>query len=211
VTDSKTPENGRPAVRAISPDETARAIATITLAFAADPMARWSMPDPDTYLANFPLLARAFAGNAFAAGDAHVAGAAHVAGDFAGVAVWLAPGSESDGDALVAIMEKVMTPAQFAEGGAVFEQMADFHPQEPHWYLPLIGVDPARQGQGLGGALMRHALAECDRTATPAYLESSNPANVPFYRQHGFTLLGEIQAGSSPVMYPMLREPRAPF
>ena len=34
-------------------------------------------------------------------------------------------------------------------------QMAGFHPHEPHWYIPLIGVDPIFQGQGYGTLLMR--------------------------------------------------------
>jgi GNAT superfamily N-acetyltransferase len=29
-----------------------------------------------------------------------------------------------------------------------------YHPAEPHWYLPLIGVDPAHQNNGHGAALM---------------------------------------------------------
>lgn len=41
---------------------------------------------------------------------------------------------------------------------ATFEQMAESHPREAHWYLPQIGVDPAAQGTGIGAALMRHAL-----------------------------------------------------
>jgi ribosomal protein S18 acetylase RimI-like enzyme len=90
----------------------------------------------------------------------------------------------------------------------VFEQMASFHPQEPHWYLPLIGVDPARQGQHLGDRLMAHALARCDADGLPAYLESSNPRNISFYQRHGFVELGKIQAGSSPTIVPMLRRPR---
>ena len=43
----------------------------------------------------------------------------------------------------------------------------------------------------------------------PAYLESSNPANVPLYQRHGFEVLGEIQVGSSPPVFPMYRPPRA--
>ena len=58
---------------------------------------------------------------------------------------------------------------------AVIEQMGQHHPPEPHWYLPLIGVDPARQGQGLGAALMRPVLAKCDAAGLPAYLESTSP------------------------------------
>lgn len=86
--------------------------------------------------------------------------------------------------------------------------MARHHPEVPHWYLPLIGADPARQGQGIGSALMRHALARCDSEGAAAYLESSNPRNIPLYQRHGFDILGTIQAGSSPVLTPMLRSPQ---
>ena len=94
------------------------------------------------------------------------------------------------------------------DGPRLMEQMASYHPREPHWYLPLIGVDPAHQGEGLGGALLRHAAHVCDRDGVPAYLESSNLRNVPFYERHGFEVLGAIQAGSSPTIVPMLRPPQ---
>jgi ribosomal protein S18 acetylase RimI-like enzyme len=86
--------------------------------------------------------------------------------------------------------------------------MGEFHITEPHWYLPLIGVDPAQQGRGYGSALLRHALAACDSAGLPAYLESSNPRNVPLYERHGFEIIGVIQSGSSPEMPAMLRKPR---
>jgi ribosomal protein S18 acetylase RimI-like enzyme len=105
-------------------------------------------------------------------------------------------------------MQSTMSESQLEDGAAVFEQMAKFHPQEPHWYLPLIGVDPAHQGKGYGDALMSYALDRCDRERVPAYLESSNPRNVSFYRRHGFEPVGTIQAGSSPTLVPMVRRPR---
>ena len=86
--------------------------------------------------------------------------------------------------------------------------MAKHHPREPHWYLPLIGVDPAHQGKGYGDALMANALERCDRDRAPAYLESTNPRNISLYRRHGFEPIGTIQAGSSPLLVPMLRRPR---
>jgi len=92
--------------------------------------------------------------------------------------------------------------------GEVLEQIGLHHIEEPHWYLPMIGVDPSRQGQGLGSALLAHALARCDAEHMPAYLESSNPATVPLYQRHGFRVTAEIQAGASPVIYPMLRDAR---
>ena len=42
---------------------------------------------------------------------------------------------------------------------AGFGQFAGYHPAEAHRYLPLLGVDPARQGHGYGAALLRHGYA----------------------------------------------------
>jgi ribosomal protein S18 acetylase RimI-like enzyme len=86
--------------------------------------------------------------------------------------------------------------------------MANYHPKEPHWYLPLLGVDPAHQNKGVGGALLRHVTDRCDRDGVAAYLESSNPRNIALYERHGFEILGRAQSGQSPVITPMLRRPR---
>ena len=186
---------------ATSGDEAA-AVATLTLAFAADPMTRWSWPDPRTYLEAFPKFARAFGGEAF------LRGSAHRVNGCAGVALWLPPGVEPDGPALGALMQTTMAGPALMEGAQIMQQMTAFHPTEPHWYLPLIGVDPQQQGKGLGGALLDHALALSDRDGVPAYLESSNPRNISLYERHGFERLGRIQNGSSPTLVPMLRKPR---
>ena len=55
---------------------------------------------------------------------------------------------------------------------------------------------------------MRQALAACDRDGTAAYLESTNPENISLYQRHGFEVLGRIQVGASPPIFPMLRPPR---
>jgi ribosomal protein S18 acetylase RimI-like enzyme len=178
------------------------AFAVIVLAFAADPAARWSWPRPEDYLRNMPLLAHAFGGKSFTLGTADAID------DLAGVALWLPPGVTSDEEALGTLFERTAPAAIQQDLAGVFEQMASFHPHEPHWYLPLIGVDPARQGQQLGDKLMAHALARCDADRLPAYLESSNPRNLGFYQRHGFEMLGKIQVGSSPTIVPMLRKPR---
>jgi GNAT superfamily N-acetyltransferase len=182
--------------------EAERAVATIVLAFASDPAARWTFPDAATYLTHFPPLVRAFGGKAFAHGSAHQVAA------YAGAALWLPPGVTPDQATMAGIVEKAVPAERHAEVFAVFERMATYHPQEPHWYLPLIGVDPARQGEGLGSALLRHALALCDEARLPAYLESSSPKNIPLYERHGFVTLGTIQMGSSPPIVPMLRKRR---
>jgi GNAT superfamily N-acetyltransferase len=179
-----------------------QAIGTIMLAFAADPMARWSFPEPGRYLAQFPAIVRGLGGRAFAQGTAY-----HLDG-FAGAALWLPPGVGPDEEALVATVERTVPAERQPEMFAVFEQMEHFHPREPHWFLPLIGVDPRLQGKGHGSALLAHTLARCDQDHLPAYLESSNLANVPLYERHGFRAIGKIQVGSSPPLIPMLRPAR---
>jgi ribosomal protein S18 acetylase RimI-like enzyme len=174
----------------------------ITLGFSTDPMARWSFPDPRTYLTQMPALVRAFGGKAYDEGSAY-----YVEG-YAGAALWLPPGVEPDFESLDAIVQ-THAPARIkSDANGVFEQMGVFRPAEPHWYLPLIAVDPARQNQGHGSALLREALARCDRDGLLAYLESSNPRNITLYQRHGFEVMGTIQVGSSPVLTPMSRKPR---
>ncbi len=87
--------------------------------------------------------------------------------------------------------------------------MGQYHPHEPHWYLAVLGVDVSRQGKGLGSLLMKHTLARVDAERMPAYLESSNPRNIPFYETHGFEVIGRIQSGATPVVTPMLRRGRS--
>jgi ribosomal protein S18 acetylase RimI-like enzyme len=89
--------------------------------------------------------------------------------------------------------------------GVILKGMAEHHPHEPHWYLPVVAADPNWIGQGLGALLMKHALRRCDEEGIAAYLESSNPRNISLYERHGFRIVGRIQSGSSPVMTPMLR------
>jgi GNAT superfamily N-acetyltransferase len=189
-------------VFAVTAADEARAIATVALAFATDPMMRWSFPDPAKYMAIVPEFLRAFGGNAIPHGTADVAG------DFAAVALWLPPGVEPDGEAMGKIIEAHMPPENMEDGGGLVAQMQKFHPHEPHWYLPLIGTDPAHQGKGYGADLMAHAIWRCDESRLPAYLESSKPSNVPFYERFGFKVMGEIQQGSSPRLIPMLRPAR---
>jgi GNAT superfamily N-acetyltransferase len=83
------------------------------------------------------------------------------------------------------------------------------HPEEPHWYLMVIGSDPNVRGAGFGQALMRSRLDRCDAEGAPAYLENSNPKNEPYYLRFGFEVTGEIKLpDGGPSMWPMWRAPR---
>jgi ribosomal protein S18 acetylase RimI-like enzyme len=188
-------------VRAATMAERDAVFAILTLAFSGDPASRWTWPDPKTYLEAFPHFAIAFGGAAFEKGSALRVGSA-------GAALWLPPGTDSDEAALNDLMMRTADAATAVDGPQLMQQMASHHPKEPHWYLPLLGVDPAHQNEGIGGALLRHVTDQCDRDGVLAYLESSNPRNIPLYERHGFEILGRAQSGQSPVITPMLRKPQ---
>lgn len=94
-------------------------------------------------------------------------------------------------------------------GRAIQELMKRVHPEEPHWYLAVIGSDPTVRGEGFGQALMRSRLDRCDAEYCPAYLESSKPENVPYYERFGFTVTREIKLpDGGPPLWAMWRAPR---
>jgi ribosomal protein S18 acetylase RimI-like enzyme len=182
--------------------ERERAIATIVAAFMTDPIVRWIYPDAAQYQTAFPRIIEAFGGKAFDAGTAY---------SFeqpVAVALWLGPGIQPDSEAMGQIIGDTVEPRILDDLGEFAAQQAAMHPHEPHWYLPLIGVDPAHQGNGLGSALMSHALAISDKAGLPAYLEATSDRSRRLYERHGFEVVGEVQYGSSPPMWPMRHQPR---
>ena len=178
------------------------AIATLTAAFKTDPVVRWVWPSDEQYARYFPPFVAAFAGGSF---DSE---SAFCVEEHAAVALWLPPGVASDEEAMAAIAEESIAPSEQAEVFEFLGQQAAYHPHEPHWYLPLIGVDPRHQGRGHGSALLEHALRIADQQRLPAYLEATSERNRALYGRYGFEVTGAIQHGSSPTMWPMLRRPR---
>lgn len=60
------------------------------------------------------------------------------------------------------------------------------HPRDEHWYLGTLGVDPEAWSRGVGSALLERWLAEVDRDALPAWLETDREENLGFYARVGF-------------------------
>lgn len=88
-------------------------------------------------------------------------------------------------------------------------EATNFHPEEPHFYLATIGIEPNFQGRGLGTTLMQRVLNVCDDENIVAYLESSNPRNVSLYERAGFETITDVPLPGGPVMRPMIRQPRS--
>jgi ribosomal protein S18 acetylase RimI-like enzyme len=190
----------QPEIKQASSKDIPNIIDTVALAFTADPFVRWIYPDPNQYLSHIHKMAILFAGKAFDHGTVH-----YVEG-YRGTALWLPPDIHPDEDALVAHMNNsILEPSREAVF-AVFEQMEESHPDESHWYLPVLAVDPAQQNNGYGSRLLEYANKMFDKERIPAYLESSNPRNISLYKRHGYEVITEIPAGDSPVT-PMVRQP----
>jgi len=188
-----------PAIVSAPPDDRERVLATLTTAFASDPITRWVLPEPHRFIKYFPPILEHMGGGAFESGGAFRSG------DFGGASLWLPPGAHSDMEALGAVAAEAVPAEDQAKVFGFMGQMDQYHPTEPHWYLPFIGVDPTKQGLGYGSALLIHALKNADRDKLPAYLEATSPGSKRLYERHGFEALGEIQAADSPPMWPMLR------
>ena len=81
------------------------------------------------------------------------------------------------------------------------------HPSYDHFLVWMLAVSPTHQRSGLGRRLMGEALAAADSDAVPAYLWTGNPDNLPYYRAHGFEVIGERQIPGGVPNWFMQREP----
>ncbi len=189
-------------------DDLEAAAEALALAFVDDPAWAHLMPDDATRAERLLVFYNAEIGH-LAPKHRHV----WIAEDGSGAAVWAQPGRWS-----VPLGETVgqARPMARAFGRrlplAMWTQMRfeRRHPRSPsHWYLHYLGVEPRRQGRGLGGALMAPALAECDREGVPAHLEASTERNRRLYERHGFSLTGTFDMPlGGPPLRSMWREPR---
>jgi ribosomal protein S18 acetylase RimI-like enzyme len=196
-------------VRRATPEELPALAQALTRAFADDPVAAWFFPDPADRLAR---LGR-FYGDLFLPRMALGRDEIYTADGLCGVASWTPPGQGHTS----AIDNLRLLPRMAALWGRRLPRalrglsfMESKFPDEPHWHLPFLGVDPECQGRGLGSALMRPILERCDREGTPVYLEASTPRSRALYLRHGFVVLDEMRLpAEGPPLWRMWREPTA--
>ncbi len=74
-----------------------------------------------------------------------------------------------------------------------------------HWYLSVLGVEPALQGHGIGSRVMGPILDRLDAEGLPAYLETAVARNVAFYRRHGFEIGAEATDPSRGIVVRAMR------
>ncbi|MCM3903036.1 MAG: GNAT family N-acetyltransferase [Pyrinomonadaceae bacterium] len=168
--------------------------AAMARAFFIDHIMEYMFPDDDERRRLAPWHFSAFIRYGYLFGEVYT-----TSGSPDGTAVWFRPGgSELTAERIeLAGLDQapnVLGAASWARFSSVCDYVERLHPKEvpePHWYLPLLGVDPALQGQGVGSALLKVILDRADRDGLPAYLWTAKARNVPFYQKRGFDVVTE--------------------
>jgi ribosomal protein S18 acetylase RimI-like enzyme len=190
-------------VRKALPDDNESLASVLVRAFADDPVIRWVFPDDEE-------ARRLYFRTNLELGDPH--GTILTVDSRLGCAIWAPPGewrvSLWTQFLLVPRIIRMLGVRRFQRGMMVFDRLQKEHQEGPHYYLGVLGVDPTCQGRGLGSALVSAGLELADGAGVGAYLETSNPKNLPLYRRHGFEVTRSFEfAPGGPSCWLMWRPP----
>ncbi len=201
-----------PSIVELQPADVPAAAEMLARAFSEDPFFTFMDPDPESRVRNVRWYLGATARACIALGAAYV-----TVGASTGVALWVPRGREFDEETVreSGLSERAQifgadTEARYGILGHAFGEAHQQIAPEPHHYLTILGVDPDRQGQGIGGALLRPFLADADRDGVACYVETTRSRNVPFYERHGFVVADERNVEGVP-FWTFRREPRSPM
>jgi GNAT superfamily N-acetyltransferase len=199
------------AVTELAPHQIKEAGEVLARAFYDDPAFAWILPDD----ANRARALSWLMGTGVRYG--HMFGRVHTSsGNVASGAVWLPPGDTIMSPLRMIRAGMMLAPFKFGVGSfrrflSATNHLEHLHKRDvspQHWYLMILGVDPPRQGQGLGGAVIQPILARADRENLPCYLETAKERNLPFYRKYGFEVAVEADfPHGGPHFWTMLRQP----
>ncbi len=178
---------------------------TLTAAFWDDPVQEWLFPDTDRRTARLTAAFRAELRWFLSVG------CTTTTADRSGVAVWTPPHGHKIpplAKARIAVAYRSLVGPRLLPAVRLLEGMERSHPREAHWYLAMLGTDPAHQGRGIGAAVLEPTLRRCDDEGVGAYLESSKEENITWYMRHGFEVTRELTHPSGPSLWLMWRDPR---
>jgi ribosomal protein S18 acetylase RimI-like enzyme len=178
-------------------------------AFQDYPMSAYFMPDEAKRRKKQPAIYRMLVRSGIKYGEVYA-----TSSKLEGAAVWFSSDSRREsfwghfisGQFLALLMAgREVTKRQrvFGEYAAAVRQR---HVPFRHWYLQLLGVDPAYQGKGYAGALLKPMLARADRERVSCFLETQLEKNVALYEHFGFRVVEEwLIPGSNVKSWAMVR------
>jgi ribosomal protein S18 acetylase RimI-like enzyme len=197
----------------IREDQIDLAAGILARAFHTDPPFVYMLPDPTERARVLPPFMRMFVKYAFMFGDPLT-----TAEKAEAVALWLplddlSDTSERDRQAGIDQIPAIFGADAFKRLMHIATISERFHQQSvpgKHLYLQFLSVEPSRQGQGLGSALIRAMTERADAEGLQCYLDTFQPRNVPLYQKHGFKItVEEVEPNSGVRGWAFLRESRS--
>ena len=187
------------------------AVQVLTRAFWDDPMVEYVVPDEERRRNVLPWFFQITTSYVQRYGGSPYT----TPGRVEGAALWLPPGETITPMTRMIRVGLLKAPfklglSSFMRFMSVLNKMEHFHKRDmppDHWYLWVLGVDPERQGQGVGGSLIAPTLERADRERLPCYLETMKERNVTFYKKHGFDVVVDDAFKDGPRYWTMRREP----
>jgi GNAT superfamily N-acetyltransferase len=196
----------------LQPHERSPVVAALARAFFDDPLFGFFVPNLVKQQKALIAFMRAGVKDAAPFGDCYVA---HADGKVACAAIWLPPGSYPRG-AVRDLKTYIRSFPTFAYCGprigrafALLTAVDKAHHEidQPHYYLGILGTDPAYQRTGAGSAALAPVLARCDTEGLPAYLETQKEENIAYYARHRFEVVQKIALENCPPIWTLLRKP----
>jgi ribosomal protein S18 acetylase RimI-like enzyme len=193
-------------VRRAAVEDRALTAEILAAAFASDPLALWVLHGRSDPERDLRVMFSAILREALKQPDHQV----YLSTDGSGAALWFDVGRWKMAVPAKLRLWPTALRTGFSSGRAIRLDLAmqKAHPKTPHRYLQMIGTRPRCQGRGTGTVLISTLLESCDRAGVGAYLESSNPENLPFYARHGFAPRESFPLPKGcPPCTPMWRDP----
>ena len=189
-------------VREARPEDGIAIAAMLANAFFDDALMSYIFPDPGTRSERLAI----FYSILFRGACDH--GAVYTTPGNEAAALWRGPGHSrlsllellgEGGDWLRAARGDL--PRALSVGMAIDAQ----HPEAAHWYLQVVGCEPAHQGKGYASAVIKAGIARASAEHLPCYLETAVPRNVGLYERLGFAVTRQWTIGTGMEFYGMWR------
>ncbi len=195
-------------VRKATVEDRQGVVETLSSAFSGDALVRFLFPADETWANRAALFfghyfdVRMAGGEVFVCGDDGVAGAS----------LWNPPGGNRLGDEFVEehwqrTVVRAVDRDEVARYEAFKKVLEAMTPEEPHWYLGLLGTDPARQRTGVARALLAPMLTRADADDVPVFLETGMPGNIAIYERFGFKSIADADVPGGPRLWGLVRRP----
>ncbi|NND59912.1 MAG: GNAT family N-acetyltransferase [Gammaproteobacteria bacterium] len=189
-------------VRDATRDDIEPVAAMLARAFADEPFHQWLFPKPAGRAKRARRLFRCEVRNMLRDG------VVLVSDDCACASLWGPPDKPQGGWWSQLVVFVTLVQILGSRTAAVLnelDEVGSMRPAEPHWYLSVLGTDPAQQGRGMASALLERALARCDQEQRGAWLETASSERTGFYRRFGFREKQRIQLDNGPPIIGMWR------